>query len=240
MQQTSSLYRVSQNTGVRPSALSSLSSRTPVVFVIDDDVSVRQSLELLIQSADWQAETFASATDFLATSRPACPSCLVLDVQLPDMNGLDLQQKIVADGGSMPIIFITGYGDVPMTVRAMKCGAVEFLAKPFRNDVLLGAVEQALERSRAALEYEEKMRTLRERHASLTPREREVMALVVLGRLNKQVAAELEISEITVKAHRGKMMRKMQARSLPHLVDMAARLVPTRHQESIHTASCRL
>jgi FixJ family two-component response regulator len=194
------------------------------VFVVDDDILVRQSLELLIDSAGWQPETFAFAAAFLASPKAACPSCLVLDVSLPDVNGLDLQERVRAERADIPIIFITGHGDVPMTVRAMKGGAIEFLTKPFRSDVLLDAIEHALARSRAILDDEAEMQTLRERHAALSGREREVMELVVVGRLNKQIAGELGISEITVKAHRGKMMRKMLARSLPHLVNMASRL----------------
>jgi FixJ family two-component response regulator len=196
---------------------------TPVVFVVDDDVSVRESLELLILSAGWQPETFASAEDFLERSRINGPSCLVLDVTLPKLNGLDLQKRIV-DRTDMPIIFITGYGDVPTTVRAMKAGAVEFLTKPLGDDVLQSAMEQAIERSRAALAREAELRTLRERHVSLTPREREIMGLVVSGLLNKLIAAELGISEITVKAHRGQVMRKMQVDSLAELVRAAAAL----------------
>jgi len=197
---------------------------TPIVFVVDDDASVRRSLELLILSAGWQPETFASARDFLAGPRPLSPSCVVLDVALPDLSGLDLQERIRRNHVDTPVIFITGYGDVPTTVRAMKGGAIEFLTKPFRDDVLLGAIAQALDRSRGTLREEVEMRALRERHASLSGREREVMALVVAGRLNKQAAGDLGISEITVKAHRGKVMRKMKARSLPDLVNMAARL----------------
>jgi len=197
---------------------------TPIVFVVDDDVSVRESLELLIHSAGWQPETFASATAFLARPRVDVPRCLVLDVSLPDLNGLELQQRIADDRLDVPIIFITGYGDVPMTVRAMKAGAVEFLTKPFSDDVLLSAIASALERSRAALGDEVERRDVRQRYASLSRREREVMALVVSGLLNKQVGGELHISEITVKAHRGKMMRKMKADSLADLVNMAARL----------------
>ena len=196
----------------------------PLVFVVDDDVSVRESLELLIESAGWRPQTFASAEDFLAHPWVPIPSCLVLDVSLPALNGLDLQERVVRDRIGMPVIFVTGYGNVPMTVRAMKGGAVEFLTKPFRDDVLLSAVANALERSRAALHREAELRMLRQRHDALTSREREVMALVVAGRLNKQVADALGISEITVKAHRGKMMRKMVARSLADLVNMAARL----------------
>jgi FixJ family two-component response regulator len=198
---------------------------TPIVFIVDDDVSVRESLELLIQSEGWQAETFASAQAFLARPRPRVPSCLVLDVSLPDLNGLDLQKR-VADRADMPIIFITGYGDVPMTVQAMKAGAVEFLTKPFSDETLLSAVRPALERSSAALAAGDEVRALQERYASLSRREQEVMALVVSGMLNKQVGFELGISEITVKAHRGKVMRKMEASTLVDLVGMAARLGP--------------
>jgi FixJ family two-component response regulator len=202
------------------------SNATPIVFVVDDDLSVRESLKLLIDSAGLQPETFASAMEFLASRRPLCPSCLVLDVLLPGLNGLDLQERLTADRVDMPIIFITGHGDVPMTVRAMKGGAIEFLTKPFREDVLLGAIRHAIERSETALGYEAKTRVLRDCHASLSRREREVMALVVSGLLNKQVGGELGISEITVKAHRGKVMRKMKADSLAGLVNMAARLRP--------------
>jgi FixJ family two-component response regulator len=198
--------------------------RNPVVFVVDDDVSVRESLELLIRCAGWQPELCASAQEFLARPRVLVPSCLVLDVSLPDLNGLDLQKRVSADRSDMPIIFITGYGDVPVTVQAMKAGAVEFLTKPFGDEVLLSAIRNALERSQAALAQEADMRTLRECHASLTPREHEVMALVVSGLLNKQIGGELGISEVTVKAHRGQVMRKMKADSLPDLVTMAARL----------------
>jgi FixJ family two-component response regulator len=195
----------------------------PIVFVVDDDVSVRESLELLIRTEGWRPELFASAQDFLSHPRATIPSCLVLDVTLPGLDGLELQQQLT-DRPEMPIIFITGYGDVPMTVRAMKAGAVEFLTKPFRDDVLLDAIRGALERSRAALRLDAELRTLRSSYGSLTPREREVMALVVSGLLNKQVGSKLGISEITVKAHRGQVMRKMKADSLPDLVTMAARL----------------
>jgi FixJ family two-component response regulator len=204
-----------------------MSDAVPVVFVVDDDASICRSLELLIESAGWQPETFASAHEFLAHPRAPVPSCLVLDVSLPDVNGLDLQERVAAERLDMPIIFITGHADVPMTVRAMKAGAVEFLTKPFSNEVLLSAIPRAIERSRTALREEAEMRDLRESHASLSRREREVMALVVSGLLNKQVGSELGISEITVKAHRGKMMQKMKARSLADLVHMAARLEPT-------------
>ena len=197
---------------------------TPIVFVVDDDVSVRESLELLIRFAGWQPETFASAEEFLARQRVSTPSCLILDVSLPDLNGLELQTLIAADQIDTPIIFITGHGDVPMTVRAMKAGAVEFLTKPFDDEVLLGAIRQAIERSCAALGDEAELQELRDCYASLSPREREVMTLVVSGLLNKQIGFELGISEITVKAHRGKMMLKMKADSLADLVKMAVRL----------------
>lgn len=197
---------------------------TPIVFVVDDDISVRESLELLVRCEGWQPETFASAQEFLNYPRVLVPNCLVLDVSLPDLNGLDLQQLVAGNRTDMPIIFITGHGDVPMTVQAMKAGAVEFLTKPFSDDVLLSAIHSALERSRDALSHEAEMRVLRDRYASLSPRERQVMALVVSGLLNKQVGGELGISEITVKAHRGKVMQKMKADSLADLVRMAARL----------------
>ena len=204
--------------------LVSMPHETPVVFVVDDDVSVRKSLELLIRSAGWQPEIFESAQEFLAHPRAPATNCLVLDVNLPDLNGLDLQKLVSVERTDMPIIFVTGYGDVPMTVKAMKAGAVEFLTKPFSDDVLLAAIEQALERSSAQHAFDSEMRALRERHASLSRREQEVMALVVTGLLNKQVGFELGISEITVKAHRGQVMRKMKAGSLADLVNMAARL----------------
>ena len=196
----------------------------PIVFVVDDDVSVRESLELLIGFAGWQPETFSSAEEFLTRPRPLVPSCLVLDVSLPDLNGLELQKLIAPDRIDMPIIFITGHSDVRMTVRAMKLGAVEFLTKPIDDDALLTAIRHALERSSAALGDEREIAALRGCHASLTPREREVMKLVVSGMLNKQVGLKLGISEITVKAHRGKMMQKMKADSLADLVKIAVRL----------------
>jgi FixJ family two-component response regulator len=196
----------------------------PTVFVVDDDVSVRKSLELLIDSAGWQPATFASAQEFLHHPRPVSPSCLVLDVSLPDLNGLELQKRVAPDRIDMPIIFISGYGDVPMTVRAMKAGAVEFLTKPFKDEVLLDAIRGAIERSLSALREKLETQELRSRLGSLTSREREVMSLVVSGLLNKQVGGELGISEITVKAHRGQVMRKMKADSLPDLVRMDARL----------------
>ena len=203
---------------------SPMSHATPVVYVVDDDVSVRESLEALIRCAGWEPETFASAQEFLARPRVLAPSCLVLDVTLPGLNGLDLQKRVAVDRMDMPIIFITGYGDVPMTVQAMKAGAVEFLTKPFGDDVLLSAIRHAIERSQSALDHEAETRALRECYASLSRREREVMALVVSGLLNKQGGVELGISEITVKAHRGKVMRKMKAGSLADLVNMAASL----------------
>jgi FixJ family two-component response regulator len=194
---------------------------SPVVFVVDDDVSVRESLELLIRSSGWEPELFASAQEFLARPRAFAPSCLILDVNLPDLNGLELQKRIAADRVEMPIIFITGYGDVPMTVKAMKAGAVEFLTKPFGDDVLVRAIGNAIDRSEAALGSEAAMRPVRDGYASLTHRERQVMKFVVSGMLNKQIGGELGISEITVKAHRGQAMRKMKAHSLADLVRMA-------------------
>jgi FixJ family two-component response regulator len=201
-----------------------VSHATPIVFVVDDDVSVRESLELLINNGGWHPETFASAKEFLSRPRVLAPSCLILDVALPDLNGLDLQKRVAVDRIDMPIIFITGYGDVSMTVQAMKAGAVEFLTKPFSDDVLLNAIRYAIDRSQTALDHEAEIRALQERHALLSRREREVMALVVSGLLNKQVGGELGISEITVKAHRGQVMRKMKAASFADLVNMATRL----------------
>ena len=195
-----------------------------IVFVVDDDVSVRESLELLINNEGWQPRTFASAQEFLGSPRAVVPSCLLLDISLPGLNGLELQKRVAAERTDMPIIFITGYGDVPKTVQAMKAGAIEFLTKPFNDEVLLTAIRQALERSRLALVQETEMQELRSHYASLTPREREVMALVVSGLLNKQVGGELGISEITVKAHRGQVMQKMKAGSLADLVNIAAKL----------------
>ena len=203
---------------------SSPANAAPIVFVVDDDVSVRESLEAMIRFAGLTVQTFASAQDFLSYPRVMVPNCLVLDVRLPDLSGLDLQSLIACERSDMPIIFVTGYGDVPMTVRAMKAGAVEFLTKPFDDEVLLGAIRQAIERSRIALREQAAMKAIQDRYASLSRREREVMALVASGLLNKQVGDRLGISEITVKAHRGRVMRKMVARSLADLVTIAERL----------------
>jgi FixJ family two-component response regulator len=209
------------------STSSRVSHTTPVVFVVDDDVSVRESLGPLLRCAGWQTEVFASARQFLGRPRLAAPSCLVLDVSLPDLNGLELQKLIGAERLDMPIIFITGHGDVPMSVRAMKAGAVEFLTKPLDTEALLSAIRLAIARSQTALTREAQLRALRDRCTSLSSREREVMALVVRGHLNKQIGGELGISEITVKAHRGNVMRKMNAKSLAELVTMTAKLYTT-------------
>jgi len=206
-----------------------------IVFVVDDDVSVRESLELLIKFAGWQPETFASAEEFLARPRTVTPSCLVLDVSLPDLNGLELQKLIATDRLDMPIIFITGHGDVPMTVQAMKAGAVEFLTKPFDDEVLLSAIRHAIKRSAAVLDDQAEISALRSSYESLTPRERDVMGLVVAGMLNKQIGLKLGISEITVKAHRGKVMQKMKADSVASLVKTAVRLGLTPAKNPWHT-----
>ncbi len=201
-----------------------MSDATSIVFVVDDDISVRESLELMLQNEGWRPKTFASAQEFLDFPRAAVASCLVLDISLPGLNGLELQKRVAVEGAEIPIIFITGHGDIPKTVQAMKGGAVEFLTKPFNDEVLLTAIRQALERSRIALTHKVELQELRNRYVSLTPRERQVMALVVSGLLNKQVGGELGISEITVKAHRGQVMQKMKADSVADLVKMAGRL----------------
>jgi FixJ family two-component response regulator len=201
-----------------------MSITKPIVFIVDDDPWVRESLITLIQDAGWQPEAFATAQDFLDRPRAFTPSCLVLDISLPGVNGLELQKRVAVERTDMPIIFITGHGDIPMSVGAMKAGAVEFLTKPFNDEVLLTAIRQALERSLLALTNDLEIQKLRERYASLTARERDVMALVVSGLLNKQVADELGITESTVKAHRGQVMQKMKANSLVDLVKMTARL----------------
>jgi len=201
-----------------------MSRGTPIVYVVDDDISVRESLESLIRFAGWQPQIFASAQEFLPRPPVFVPSCLVLDVMLPDLNGLDLQKRLTTDRVAMPIIFISGHGDVPTAVSAMKAGAVEFLNKPYSDEMLLSAVQNAIECSDAALRREAEMRSIRDRYASLSARERQVMALVVRGLVNRHVGSELFITEITVKVHRGNVMRKMKADSLPALVNMAATL----------------
>lgn len=202
----------------------SMAPTRPIVFVVDDDVSVRESLELLIESEGWHAELFMSAQDFLQRERPDVPHCLILDISLPGLNGLELQKRLAGERPEMPIIFITGYGDIPTTVQAMKRGAVEFLTKPFADETLLNAVRASLGRSRIVLHREVEALELRRRYEQLTGRERDVMSLVIAGLPNKQVGSELGITEITVKAHRGSVMRKMQADSLAELVKMSGRL----------------
>jgi FixJ family two-component response regulator len=209
--------------GYEARPLSNMQS-SPIVFVVDDDVSVRESLELLLRHEGWQVETFESASEFLNHPRALAPSCLVLDVSMPGFNGLDLQKRVAVERPDMPIIFITGHGNVPMTVQAMKAGAVEFLTKPIRDESLLSAIRNAIERSKSLLGRAAELQALKSRYARLTSREREVFALVAAGLLNKQVGDELGITETTVKAHRGCMMRKMKAESLAELVNMASRL----------------
>lgn len=210
---------------------------SPVVFVVDDDVSVRESLELLIRHEGWQVETYESASEFLDRPRTLAPKCLVLDISMPGLNGLELQKRMAAERPEMPIIFITGHGDVPKSVQAIKAGAMEFLTKPFSDEALLFAIRKAIERSKSLVSRIAELQVLKSRYEDLTSREREVLVLVVAGFLNKQVGSELGISETTVKAHRGCMMRKMKAGSLPELVNMAARLRLPRPKNSTMPAS---
>ncbi len=213
---------------VDPMSLHAIAQTSPIVYVVDDDISVRESLELLIGHEGWAPQTFTSAQEFLDRPRASVPCCLVLDFSLPGLNGLELQKRAAVERPEMPIIFITGHGDVPITVQAMKGGAVEFLTKPFSDEVLISAIRNAIERSQALLGHEAELQALRTRYTSLTSRERQVMVLVVSGLRNKQVGSELGISEITVKAHRGRVMEKMKAESFADLVKMAARLRLTR------------
>ena len=217
--------RMSPSAAFRLDASSSVKlDAAPVVLIVDDDPAARESLEMQLGSAGWRTESFACAMEFLARLRTAGPACLVLDVSLPDINGLDLLQRLADQGSLLPVIMVSAHNDVPTTVRAMKGGAIDFITKPFEEAVVLAAVALGIERSRAALQKESEMRVLQDRYTALTRREQEVMQRVVVGRLNKQVAWELDISEITVKAHRGKVMREMKIRSLPDLVKIAAKL----------------
>jgi FixJ family two-component response regulator len=204
--------------------LTCMANTKPVVYIVDDDISIRESLEAMVAESGFRAEVFGSAEEFLLHTRSSAPSCLILDVNLPQLNGLELQRRLGTHQAALPILFITGYGDIPMTVQAMKAGAIEFMTKPFNPAALRSALSNAVERSRKWIVEDESLKTLTERHETLSRREREVMWRVVRGQLNKQVAGELGISEITVKAHRGKMMRKMQAKSIADLVRMASRL----------------
>ena len=210
------------------------SNLAPIVFVVDDDISLRESLEVLARCEGWQVETFASPLEFLARPRASVPSCLIFALSPSHSNGLEVQKQIARERAETPIIIVSKYGDVPTTVQAIKAGAVDFLVKPFSHGVLLAAIRLSLDRGRVALDREMQLRDLRNCYVSLTPREREVMTLVVSGLLNKQVGGELGISEFTVKAHRGQVMQKMKANSLADLVRMAARLRPA--PQAIHLA----
>jgi FixJ family two-component response regulator len=209
-----------------------------IVYVVDDDSSVREAIKSLIRSVGLRVETFGTAQEFLKSARPDAPGCVVLDVRLPGLSGLDLQRELAANGSNLPVIFITGHGDIPMSVRAMKAGALEFLTKPFRDQDLLDAIQQALERDRGARQQRSETAELRERFDSLTAREREVMGLVVSGLLNKQIAGELGTSEVTIKIHRSQVMKKMSAGSLAELVRMTEKLgIPAAKDQPTHTKS---